>query len=136
MLPSFSEFDVNWGDLALVFAGSGLGGASRFLVSRVMAQHTTTQLFPWSTFIINVTGCLLIGILYAFAARYSSISRGLLLFLSVGFSGGFTTFSTFMNENYILFQGGNLWYAILYWSASTVCGFLALYLGYYCAARL
>lgn len=121
---------VSLTEIALVFAGSGMGGAARFLISRLLQNLTSRQVFPWSTFAVNIAGCLLIGILYALAARYSSMPRSLLMFLTVGFCGGFTTFSTFINENYILFQGGNPWYAILYWTASTICGFIALYIGY------
>lgn len=100
----FSETLVN---TFLVGIGSGIGGMVRYSLGRII-NTSTTGIFPWSTLAVNLTGCLIIGVIYGIADRGINIDSGLKLFLTVGFCGGFTTFSTFAHENYLLFSGGNI----------------------------
>lgn len=117
-----------------VFLGSGLGGVCRFLLSKLVQTHFASgSLFPWGTFAVNILGCLLIGFLYGLFDRHAGagwVSPQLRLLLTVGFCGGFTTFSTFINENYLLFQSSNFPLLLAYVAASVVVGFLLLYAGY------
>lgn len=121
-------------NLIAIFLGSGLGGVCRYLAGKaVQSQVADTSLFPWGTFVVNVTGCLLIGLFYGLFDRYAAdgfLSQQFRLLLTVGFCGGFTTFSTFINENYLLFQSSNLPLVIGYVALSVVVGFLLLYIGY------
>lgn len=125
---------MNFINVLMVFLGSGLGGVCRYVLSRAVQSHVTTaQVFPWGTFAVNVLGCFLIGLLYGIFDRYTSpgwLTPQLRLLLTVGFCGGFTTFSTFINENYILFQSSNLLLLLVYVAASVIIGFISLYLGY------
>ena len=89
--------------------------------------------FPWGTFAVNVAGCFIIGLIFGFIDKGCQMSDSLKLFLTVGFCGGFTTFSTFMNENYLLFSGSNHIALLLYALGSMVAGFLAIYGAYYLA---
>lgn len=85
----------------MVALGGALGSAARYVVSRVVQEQCATT-FPLHTFAVNVVGCLLIGLVCGLAARLDGMGNGLKLFLTVGFCGGFTTFSTFCNENLAL----------------------------------
>ena len=87
--------------------------------------------FPWGTFVVNVAGCLLIGILWGVMSRLQNISPAFSLFLMVGFCGGFTTFSTFSREGLTLLQANNYFLFSLYVIGSVVLGILAVALGYY-----
>jgi CrcB protein len=115
-------------DIILVGIGSGIGGIYRYLIS--LAMNHGVNGFPWGTFTVNVAGCLMIGILWGATSRIQSISPALLLFLMVGFCGGFTTFSTFMNENLLLGRDGAMLSAVLYTLLSLALGMIAVMIGY------
>lgn len=85
-------------DFLIVGCGSFLGGGSRFLVSKLVGGLFATS-FPVATFIVNLLGCLLIGFVSNIPSTLSWLSPQARLFLTTGFCGGLTTFSTFMNEN-------------------------------------
>lgn len=117
-------------NILAVGAGSCLGGVVRYIASRCIRLHTDSM-FPWETFAVNVSGCLIIGIIYGLLDRGFQLSIPMKLFLTVGFCGGFTTFSTFMNESYLLLKAGRqLWMLTGYIAASLTVGFLLLWLGY------
>lgn len=120
--------------LIYIAAGSALGGVLRYLISRIV-QEQAGGLFPWGTFAVNILGCLLIGLIYGLADRGISLGAGMKLFLTVGFCGGFTTFSTFANENCLLFQSGHFPILALYTALSVLLGFTAAWLGHL-ASRL
>lgn len=115
--------------LLVVGLGSFAGGILRYLVSK-WSIHISFHSFPVGTFLANVLGCFAIGIFYAMFEKNTSLSPQLKLFLTVGFCGGFTTFSTFMNENFQFVKDGNLLYVALYTATSLFIGFLMLYLGH------
>ena len=115
-------------DIMWVGLGSGIGGICRYLISLIMGQ--THNVFPWGTFIVNVVGCLLIGILWGMTSRLQNSYPTFSLFLMVGFCGGFTTFSTFSREGLTLLQDNNYVFFSLYVIGSVVLGILAVALGY------
>ncbi len=86
-------------------------------------------MFPFGTFVVNITGCFLIGVFYAFAEKGNIGSSELRLLLMTGICGGYTTFSTFSLDNMILLKSGNYLYFFLYAIGSLVIGLLATYLG-------
>ncbi|MDR3706009.1 MAG: fluoride efflux transporter CrcB [Paludibacteraceae bacterium] len=114
--------------LFIVGTGGFLGSVSRFLLSRYI-QGGVLSSFPYGTFIVNMTGCFLIGLFYGLADRGNLISADVRLFLTVGFCGGFTTFSTFANENISFLKDGNILYFSLYCGLSVFVGLLLTYLG-------
>lgn len=121
-------------NILAVFFGSGLGGVCRYLLSKlIQSQAPASSVFPWGTFAVNILGCFVIGLLYGIFDRYDAsgmVPQQIRLLLTVGFCGGFTTFSTFINENYLLFQSSNLPLLLCYMAASLIFGYLLLYAGY------
>ena len=105
-------------ELLLVCIGSFFGGGARYLVGKAVQSWVAVS-FPWGTMAVNVIGCFLIGLL-----------SGLSLVLVTGFCGGFTTFSTFMNENLLLGRDGAMLSAVLYTLLSLALGLIAVIIGY------
>ena len=114
--------------LLIIGSGSFLGGIARFLTSRYI-QNQIFSSFPLGTLVVNLTGCFLIGVIYGLSERGNLINAELRMFLTVGFCGGFTTFSTFSNENMAMLRDGNFFYFAIYASCSMFFGLLATYLG-------
>lgn len=83
--------------LLFVGLGSFLGGISRFGLTRWVQSHGTGD-FPYGTLVVNLLGCLLIGVFYGWFDRARIFDPDLRLLLTVGFCGGFTTFSTFATK--------------------------------------
>lgn len=108
--------------------GGFIGTVLRFLVSRLV-QASSTSLFPWSTFLVNTAGCLLIGIIYGISEKGNLMSPNVRLFLTVGICGGFTTFSTFANDALMLIQDREWFRVTLYATLSFFLGLVAVYLG-------
>ncbi len=115
--------------LLFIGAGSFAGGIARYLLSRLIQSHVTSG-FPWGTLAVNVAGCLAIGLLYGLFERGNLLNAELRLFLTVGFCGGFTTFSTFIHENYALLGGQQFLHFAGYALLSFVLGMLAAHLGH------
>lgn len=101
----------------------------RYLLS-FWVQKETTSLFPIGTLLVNVLGCFIVGFLYGLFEKGNLLNPELRLFLTVGFCGGFTTFSTFVHENYTLFQSEHFFHFALYAVVSFALGLLAAYLGH------
>mgnify|MGYP001209381282 CR=1 FL=1 len=114
----------------ILIAGAGgfLGTISRFLASRYL-QNLLLSSFPFGTFFVNITGCLLIGIFFGISEKGNFLSPEWRMFLTVGFCGGFTTFSTFAQENLSLLRDGDFFYFAMYTGLSVFLGLMATYLG-------
>lgn len=95
---------------------------------QVFAAQYLGQLFPWSTLLVNVVGCLAMGLVAGFASHLPAISPELRLFLATGFLGGFTTFSAFALDTAILAERG-LAISGVYVAVSVVVSIAALYFG-------
>ena len=112
----------------IVFTGSGIGGVARFAVQNWIAG-IDQFIFPLGTFIVNLTGCFLIGLFYALGERGSLLTPEWRLALTTGFCGGFTTFSTFAFENVNLLRTGDYVYFALYIFLSISLGIAGVFLG-------
>ncbi|HUR31580.1 MAG TPA: fluoride efflux transporter CrcB [Saprospiraceae bacterium] len=113
--------------LLIIGIGSFFGGMFRYLLSLFMISKWPGN-FPIGTLIVNITGCLLIGILLGINSKIN-LSTELKLFLSTGLLGGFTTFSAFSVETITLMRNGQTGNAILYISCSIILGLAATFLG-------
>lgn len=107
----------------IVALGGALGAVCRYLIT--LLPMNPENGFPVKTFLINIAGSFLIGIVAALAAKNSLDSR-LVLFLKVGICGGFTTFSSFALETEGLIQKGSSGIAFLYAVSSIILGVLAV----------
>lgn len=117
--------------LLLVFLGGGFGSVLRYLVAKYL--NSAESGIPYGTFVANILGSLLIGIILGLAAKNNSLSQNQTLLLATGFCGGFTTFSTFAYENHVFLKTGDFTSFALYTIASFVIGFLAVFFGIYLA---
>jgi fluoride exporter len=111
-----------------VAVGGALGAVSRYGLDRVIEQRSESS-FPWSTFVINVSGCLLVGFLVAALVDRRSAPEWVRAGLVVGFCGGYTTFSTFGQETLDLIEADEVVLAVLNVCASVVLGVLAVLAG-------
>ncbi|MGB1268460.1 MAG: fluoride efflux transporter CrcB [Flavobacteriaceae bacterium] len=113
----------------LVFIGGGFGSVLRFILSKLLNSNITG--IPYGTFIANVIGSLLIGLILGLSAKESLLTQNQTLLLATGFCGGFTTFSTFAYENHVFLKSGDFASFALYSIASFILGFSAVFLGMY-----
>lgn len=111
----------------LIGCGGFIGSALRYLVSQFV-QNKFLHTFPFGTLFVNIIGCLIIGMIFAFSDR-GLMNSDWRMFLATGICGGFTTFSTFSNETLSLLRDGQSLYAFGYVSASILLGLLATYIG-------
>ena len=109
-----------------VFIGSGCGGVCRWGLNTYFCGH-----YPLGTFMVNIIGCFLLG----FLTKIAPGSEYIRLLFMTGFCGGFTTFSTFINENLFLMRGGEFALSFMYIVASLVIGLSVAWLGYHIPLR-
>lgn len=100
-------------NILAVGLGGLLGSIARYLISHYFTQSNNGQ-FPWATTLVNIIGSIIIGILFAYFEKGINVSNEVKLLLTVGFCGGFTTFSTFSLEFIKLLESGNLYTAGIY----------------------
>ena len=118
---------TRWDLLLVVAAGGALGAAGRFGAAK--ALPSAPDEFPWSTFLVNATGCLLLGLLMVCALDVWPTSRYLRPFLGIGLLGGFTTFSTYALETRNLVAEHQQQLAGVYLVGSVAAGLTAVWLG-------
>lgn len=118
--------------VVLVFVGGMLGAPARYLLDRAV-QRRHGGAFPWGTFVVNLTGCLILGLLTRAA---QSLPKDLVVFAGTGVCGAFTTFSTFGYETTRLLEDGSLPEAGLNALGSVLLGVLAAAAGYALAVAL
>ncbi|MGE4569420.1 MAG: fluoride efflux transporter CrcB [Bacteroidales bacterium] len=114
--------------LLIIGSGGFIGTIARYLLSR-WVMEVSGPAFPMGTFVVNLLGSFLIGIFYGLSERGGLLSAEWRLFLTVGLCGGFTTFSTFANENLLLLRDNELFYFALYAGLSLFLGLVAVYAG-------
>ena len=113
-------------DCLAVSLGGALGSVLRYLIGLIPVKEHF--LFPIKTFVINILGCFVIGLIAALSLKSNTLNPRLVLFLKVGICGGFTTFSTFALESTTLLKNGHPGIAAVYMilSISVGIGFVLL----------
>lgn len=107
----------------LVGLGGAMGSLTRYQFGKVIADKCKTN-FPIGTFIINITGALLLGIVSTIG-----VNNNLYMLLADGFLGAYTTFSTFMYEGFNLFNGKKILNAFTYILGSLILGVIGYIIG-------
>jgi CrcB protein len=116
-------------NILIVGMGGFLGSVARYFVSKLNISIDFFDI-PLGTLIVNVAGSFLIGLLTGISEKSALLTFEWRMFLMVGICGGFTTFSSFTNENLMLMHNGQFLTVLLYAGLSVFLGFLAVYLGY------
>jgi fluoride exporter len=117
----------------VVLTGAGLGGLARYVAGSWIMQKYGGR-FPLGTFVINITGSFLIGVLMTLLTERWPLHSNWRLFLVVGVLGGYTTFSSFEYETYKLALDGARWMGLLYVTGSVAVGYFGVWLGAVLAA--
>ena len=112
----------------LVFIGGGLGSTLRHTVNVVCARCIGTA-FPYGTFIINISGSTIMGLIAGYLAFKGETSQAWRLFLMTGILGGYTTFSAFSLDAVLLYERGQIGLALFYVVGSVVFSILGLFAG-------
>lgn len=118
-----------------VAIGGAIGTVARFLLGAAIQQRAPLG-FPIGTLTINVTGSFLLGLFVRLALATPTITPEVRAFLTVGFCGGYTTFSTFMFETSNLIEDGQFGRTALYVGASILLGLLGMLAGFMLARFL
>ncbi|MCF0176187.1 MAG: fluoride efflux transporter CrcB [Bacteroidales bacterium] len=115
---------------AMLIAGAGgfLGTCLRYLIG-VFAKHWCSGTFPLGTFIVNALGCFVIGLVCGLSEKSGMLNGNHVLLLATGFCGGFTTFSAFANEAWVLGSKGDMLLSVFYIAASVMVGIACVWLG-------
>lgn len=117
----------HWDVLAVIALGGGLGALARYGLGLLVPRGATG--FPWPTFVINVTGCFLIGVFMVVITEAFAAHRLVRPFLGVGVLGGYTTFSTYIVDGIRLVLAGDYRTALLYVVGTILATLLAVVLG-------
>lgn len=115
-------------NILLVGLGGCLGSMARYLCQRWFLLNYPHH-FPWGTFAVNISGCLLIGIFWGLSFKSFAENESWKLFLMTGLCGGFTTFSAFTLEGIGLLKEQRLFLFFSYVVGSVVLGLFATYAG-------
>lgn len=112
-----------------IFIGGGFGSVCRYILGKFL--NDSSNRIPYGTFLANILGSLLIGLILGLSLKNNNLQEHQVLFLATGFCGGFTTFSTFAYENHIFLKSGDFGSFAIYTIASFVIGFLSVFGGMY-----
>jgi fluoride exporter len=116
-------------NILIIGTGGFMGSVARYFLSK---QNLNIDFFsiPVGTLLVNITGSFVIGFLTGVSEKSTLLTLEWRLFLMVGLCGGFTTFSSFTNENLILLHNGQFLSILLYTGLSILLGFTAVFFGY------
>lgn len=114
--------------ILIVGSGGFIGSVLRYLV-QIFVEKGMSSTFPWGTFVANMAGSFIIGIVFALAQKGNLLNAEWRMFLAVGFCGGFTTFSSFAYNNLTMLKEQAYGQFLLNVGGSLFFGLLAVYLG-------
>lgn len=117
-------------NLLAVGAGGFLGATSRYLLTISVDDYFKASQFPFGIATVNMLGCLLIGLFAGYFETKEVMNVELRLFLFAGLLGGFTTFSTFVNDTFLLGKEGEILLALLNAGGQVILGLFFVWIGY------
>jgi len=115
--------------LIIIGLGGFIGAIGRYMITQYFFQSSTSE-FPLGTFIVNILGCLLLGMFMYYAQSSEAISPHMRMFVAIGILGAFTTFSTFSYETVALFNAQKMMLAFANVTGSILLGVFSVWLGY------
>lgn len=116
---------------ALIVAfGGAIGSVLRYLLSAWTFRHAVDWRYPIGTFMVNIIGCLLVGLLAGLIVKHHFFSPEVRLFLLTGIAGGFTTFSAFGLETFYLLRRDEVLIAGTYVASSVIVGLFVVWIGF------
>ena len=116
-------------NLLAIAVGGAIGAVARYVLSMFVLRVTGT-LFPLGTFVVNVVGCLVFGAIAGASAERVQIAPAMRLFLLTGILGGFTTFSSYAFESFVLVRDGQMLWAAINITGQVVAGLVGMWAGY------
>jgi fluoride exporter len=134
-LNAFDSIDSNLRAPIAICLGAIPGALSRYYLTQLCAQWFGTK-FPYGTFLINLSGALLMGLFVTLTLERAISSPELRLLVAVGFLGSYTTFSTYALDTSVLMRSNNYGAGLFYWLGSAFFGFVGLELGSLLARKL
>ena len=114
-------------NILLIFIGGGLGSVCRYLISEIVFFKKFN--FPYPTLVTNLIGCLLIGLALGWSIKNSNTDSSFVIMFTIGFCGGFTTFSSFSQESLVLINNSHYNYLFFYVLSSVLIGILSVFMG-------
>jgi CrcB protein len=120
--------------LAAIALGGALGAPARYGIAQLV--HVAKDSFPWATFLTNITGSFVLGLILVLVLERFPPTRYLRPFVATGFLGAYTTYSTFAVETDLLIKDGHAALGLVYSAASLAAGFLAVLTGILAARTL
>ena len=114
--------------LFIIGTGGFLGSIARYL-TQIMVERYLHSSFPWGTFVANIAGSFIIGVIYALSERGNLLTPEIRMFMAVGFCGGFTTFSSFAYNNLTMISENNYFQLMANIGLSLFLGISAVFLG-------
>jgi len=119
----------------LVALGGALGALARYQLAAIIQARVPAG-FPWGTFVVNITGCLVMGIAATLLAERLVVHPGWRFFIPIGFIGAYTTFSTFEYETFRAVTEGSWMIGFSNVAGSVIAGYVALWAGVVIARAL
>ena len=116
-------------NLLAIAIGGAIGAVARYALSMFVLRVSGT-LFPLGTFVVNVIGCLAFGLIAGASTQRVQIAPAMRLFLLTGILGGFTTFSSYAFESFVLVRDGQMFWAALNITGQVVAGLVGMWAGY------
>jgi len=123
VLPNITVFSI----LAIAL-GAIPGALCRYYIT-LWSQQVFGNKFPYGTFLINITGCTIMGFFINLISGISDFPTEVRLMVTTGFLGSYTTFSTYSFETRKMWQSGNISKTLFYWAGSAIFGVLGVQLG-------
>jgi CrcB protein len=112
----------------LIAIGGAAGALARFVIDSTISQRAGGA-FPWGTFVVNLSGSFVLGILFALTVDRGVLPASVRAPVMIGFIGAYTTFSTFMLESWRLVEDGAIGLAFANLVGSTTLGLVAVFVG-------
>jgi CrcB protein len=116
-------------NILFIAIGGALGSVCRYLLTSAVLR-TVGTLFPAGTFVVNVAGCLVFGAIAGATQERFALSPELRAFMMAGVLGGFTTFSSYMNESFVLVREGQFLWAAFNLAGQVLLGFIAFWVAF------